>query len=661
LTFIYISAGQDQHGAEGIIERGHMKTKLFNKTPIQLAITGIIFSGLTSTIALANDAALDEMENIVVTANRTQQEKFLSLSATQVITKDDIVAFQPQNVTDLLDKVAGISVVNQGGAGQLSSVSMRGTNNGHTLVLVDGVRIGSATLGSTSFGAISVALIERIEVVKGPRAALWGSDAIGGVIQIFTKQHESGEGVISAGLGSNGLWKTDASIGLGDEDNSLTVTLSAEQSDGFTATKVEGNGYDVDEDGYDRLSFGAIGESKVNKEFSLHLASRWEQGGAEYDQSVQYYNADYAKANENEHENYFLRVAGQYQSGALFSELSLATSQDQGETFGNDIKKADSDEIKTQRDQLSFLSQYSFNDSTSITAGVDFYTEEVSTDTDKDAWTPGFQKWAVEERDVNAFYIQARHQLEAFLFEGAVRRDDIEGIDEESTYNASIGYQINDAWLVSVNRSTGFKAPSFNDLYWPGQGNAELAPESITSNEVLVRNQFSYDGIDGTIEVSFFDSEIDNLIAWAPNASGAWQPTNINQAEIQGIEFSLQATVGGFSHQLAVASIDAKDSNLDVQLARRPELTANYSLGYQWQDFTFNGALSYRDESPEKTKLDADVLDSYWLVDLSVSYQATEKLVFIGKVNNLFDEEYETAQNYVADGTNFLVTATYSF
>jgi len=638
-----------------------MKTKLFNKTPIQLAITGIILSGLTSTVALANDATADDMENIVVTANRTQQEQFLSLSATKVITKEDIVAFQPQNVTDLLDKVAGISVVNQGGAGQQSSVSMRGTNSGHTLVLVDGVRIGSATLGATSFSSISVALIERIEVVKGPRAALWGSDAIGGVIQIFTKQHESGEGVVSVGLGSNGLWKTDASIGLGDEKNSLTMTLSAEQSDGFTATKVDGNAYDVDEDGYERLSFGVIGQSKVNKEFSLHLTSRWEQGGAEYDQSVQYYNPDYAKADENEHENYFLRVAGQYQSGALFSELSLATSQDQGETFGNDIKKADSDEIKTQRDQLSFLSQYSFNDSTSITAGVDFYTEEVSTDTDKDAWTPGFQKWAVEERDVNAFYIQARHQLEAFLFEGAVRRDDIEGIDEESTYNASIGYQINDAWLVSVNRSTGFKAPSFNDLYWPGQGNAELAPESITSNEVLVRNQFSHDDIDGTIEVSFFDSEIDNLIAWAPNSTGAWQPTNINQAEIQGIEFSLQANVGDFSHQLAIASIDAKDANLDVQLARRPELTANYSLAYQWQDFTFNGVLSYRDDSPEKTKVDADTLDDYWLVDFSVSYQATEKLVFIGKVNNLFNEDYETAQNYVADGTNFLVTATYSF
>jgi vitamin B12 transporter len=638
-----------------------MKTKLFNKTPIQLAIAGIIFSSLTSSIAYAKDANADEMENIIITANRTQQEQFLTLSATQVITKEDIVAFQPQNVTDLLEKVAGISVVNQGGAGQASSVSMRGTSSGHTLVLVDGVRIGSATLGSTSFGGISVALIERIEVVKGPRAALWGSDAIGGVIQIFTKKQQLGEGVISAGLGSNGLWKTDASIGLGNDQHSLTLSASAEESDGFSATKIDGDAYDTDEDGYNRFSLAAVGESKINDEFSLHLASRWEQGGAEYDQSIQYYNPDNGSANESEYENYYLRVAGQYQSGALFTEVSLSTSQDQGETFGNDVKKSDSDEIKTQRDQFSALGQYSFSDATSITTGVDFYTEEVSTDTDKDAWTPGFQKWAVEERDVNAVFIQARHQLDAFLFEGAVRRDDIEDVDVEVTYNASVGYQINDSWLVSLNRSTGFKAPSFNDLYWPGSGNPDVKPESITSNEILIRNQFSSDGIDGSVEMSFFDSDIENLIAWSPNASGAWQPSNINQADIQGLELTLNATTGDFSHQLSIAAIDAKDAQLDVQLARRPEVTANYTLGYHWQEFTLNGVLSYRDESPEKTNADSDILDDYWLVNVSLSYQATNKLVFIGKVNNLFDEEYETAQNYVADGTNFLLTATYSF
>ena len=231
----------------------------------------------------------------------------------------------------------------------------------------------------------------------------------------------------------------------------------------------------------------------------------------------------------------------------------------------------------------------------------------------------------------------------------------------EATYNASVGYQINDTWLLSLNRSTGFKAPSFNDLYWPGSGNPDVKPESITSNEILIRNQFSHDGFDGSIEVSFFDSEIENLIAWAPDATGAWKPSNINQAEIQGFELTLNATDGNFSHQLALSSIDAKDSRLDVQLARRPELTANYMIGYQWEDYTLSGVFSYRDESPEDTKVDSDVLDDYWLVDLSLSYQATEKLSFIGKVNNLLDEEYETAQNYIADGTNFLVTATYSF
>jgi len=613
-------------------------------------LTSSILAAFTlNTNAVLAEDSIEVDEQILVTANRSYQEKFISLSAAQIIGEREIEILQPQSVTDLLDKVAGVSVVNNGGAGQSSSVMTRGTNSGHTLVLVDGVRIGSATLGSTSLGSMSIAQIDRIEVVKGPRAALWGSDAIGGVIQIFTKKLTSGEGVVSAGIGSNGLWKTEASVGLGNEEDNLTFTAAREKSDGFTATNSEDYG-NTDDDGYDRLTFGLTGQKTISQALTFHLASRWEEGGAEYDPT-------WGGADENEHENYHVRVAGQYQQDALFAEVALAKSQDQSAKFGGGVKKSDAEAITTVRDHFSLLSEYVVSENIAITGGFDWYNEQVSANYDLSAWSEGYQKWDETDRDVSAVFVQARHQAGSILAEAALRYDDVEGLDKETTYNVSLGYQLTDSWLLSASHATAFKAPSFNDLYWPGSGNPALKPESVISNEILLRNNFG----NGVIEVSLFNSEVDNLIAWAPNDLGAWQPSNINQAEITGAELSLEASFGDLTHQLSVSVISAKDTDKNIQLARRPELTGNYTLSYQWQDLTFNGVLSYRGESPETTNAEAEMLGSYWLADMSVNYQATDKLVVTGKVNNLFDEAYENAKNYEADGINYTLTATYSF
>ncbi|NQX98397.1 MAG: hypothetical protein HRT73_11045, partial [Flavobacteriales bacterium] len=219
----------------------------------------------------------------------------------------------------------------------------------------------------------------------------------------------AGDGVIGVGVGSHGLWKSNASIGLGNEVNSLTLNVSAEKSNGFSAQKIPGETYETDNDGYERYSFGLIGQSQFNDEFSMHLASRWEQGGAEYDPKYA------GTANENTHENYLVRVAGQYKTNSLFSEVSVATSQDQGATFGNGIAKKDSGEIKTTRDQIALLTQFNVNATTSVTAGFDWYNEKVSTNKDQVSWVDGFQSWNVGSRNVKAIYVQSRYQGEVLL------------------------------------------------------------------------------------------------------------------------------------------------------------------------------------------------------------------------------------------------------
>jgi vitamin B12 transporter len=341
-----------------------------------------------------------------------------------------------------------------------------------------------------------------------------------------------------------------------------------------------------DKDGYNRRAISAVGNSQFTDEISGQLVGRYEKGGAEYDTKWA------GSADENEYENYSAKLGSQYKSDAIYAEVNVATMKDQGGTFVSDDKANSLSEITTKRNQFGLLGQYMFSDDTSATAGFDWYKEKVSAG-DLDSWTPGNQSWSKDSRTTKAFYVLGRHQMNSFLFEGAVRRDDIQGLDAETTYNLSVGYQLNADWLVSASRGTGFKAPTFNDLYWPGSGNPLLKPEKVESNEVLVRGQLE----NADIEVSVYDSKIEDLIAWAPDASGAWRPMNINQADIQGLEFTGNYYIGDWSHNLAATYVKTEDKSTGKELLRRPKVSANYTLGYQVGVLTANATLRYRGES----------------------------------------------------------------
>ncbi len=620
---------------------------------------------LATSLAFANESdTLDD--HILVTANRTQQDGYLALSSNQVITREQIEQLQVVSVADILKTVAGIHVANQGDAGQLTSVYTRGTNSNHTLVLVDGVRVGSATLGRASFSAMSAQHIERIEIVKGPRAALWGSDAIGGVIQIFTKRYANGEGNISIGGGNNGFLQGAASLGFGNQQHQYTVNVSTESSDGFNAyTSDPNNPYDINEpdaDGYRRRTVSLTGSSELNAQLSLNIVGQWQSGNNDFDASYPDYPCwdDPSKAcpnyyaNKQQSENYHLKVSGLYHTDNASLELTAARSQDQAETYGNGIKKGDADRIETVRDQISVLGNYQFATETGVTIGADWYQESVSTNTDKVSWVPGFQSWDVDQRTVNALFVQGRHQVSAWLFEAAARYDSIENIDNEVTYNASVGYQFSDAWLVSVNSGSGFKAPTFNDLYWPGSGNPELHSENSTTHEILLRRNAEH----SVLEVSVYDSDVDDLIAWSPDASGSWKPSNINQASMQGVDLSYSANVGDFDYQLALAYVDTEDKSTGDALLRRPKFTADYQLNYHWQDWQFGTVVSYRDKSKDSGGVD---LDSYWLVDLMSTYQINQHFSVAAKVVNAFNRRYQSALNYRADETSYRVSLSYAF
>lgn len=632
----------------------------------------LLTSSILATFTLLNtstahaETRVEIDEHILVTANRSQQEQFTALSANQIITKDDIARMQVVSVTDLLQSVAGINITNQGDAGQQSSVYTRGTNSNHTLILVDGVRIGSATLGTTSFANMSVQQIERIEVVKGPRAALYGSDAIGGVIQIFTKKFANGEGDVTAGIGSNGLYQGAASLGFGTEAHQYTVNVSTEDADGFNAyTSDPDDPYDInepDEDGYSRQSISVVGTNQITDELAINLVGRFEENTSDYDASYPdtpcwgdpSSSCPSFYPNQSASENYHLKMNSVYAVDDFSVEFSFAKSQDKATTYGNGIEKNEGNAIATDRDQASVVAHYSLAEKIGVTAGLDWYQESVSASGDLDPWTPNVQSWVEEERIVQAVFVQANHQVESFLFEGAIRYDDIENVGNETTYNLSAGYQLADNLLISLNTGTGFKAATFNDLYWPGSGNAALRPESSKTHEVLVRHR----GDNSLVELSIYDTEVEELIAWSPNATGMWQPANINQASMSGVDASFEFTQGDFDYQVALAYVDTEDKSTGDELLRRPKFTIDYSINYHLDEWQFGAVARFRDKAADSNNSE---LDDYWLIDLSSSYQVTEQFTLSAKVANLFDKQSQSALNYKADGTNYRISASYSF
>ncbi|NTS77765.1 TonB-dependent receptor [Catenovulum sp. SM1970] len=624
------------------------------KTTITLAaataINAFTLSAAQATEQANNQANTENgipLERILVTANRTQEDSFLALSSHEVITAADIERLQPQNITEILDDVAGVSVASQGGGGQSSSVFMRGTNSNHVLILVDGQRISSGTLGTANYAAISPAQIERIEVVKGPRAALWGSDAIGGVIQIFTKQYKAGEGVVSATLGSNGYWQAQAAVGLGNSDHNVTLSASVEESDGFD---VQDSDAKNDDDGYDRQAFVLNANSQLTDTFALGFIANYSQGGAEYDAS---------RADENEFENYSTKLITTYNSGYLFVEASVGRTQDHSEAFGNGQAKKDATIYETARDSASLIADYQFSEATSVSAGADWYSEDISEST---------SSFSEEERDTAAFFVSARHDVNNFMLEAATRYDDVDGIDSETTYNASLGYRFEDTWVVSFNHGTGFKAPSFNDLYYPEQwgyrGNQDLMPETSTTNEILIRNALD----NAVLEVAIFQTDVENLISWTGQVvegDTTWtQPVNVSEAEMKGIELTARITQEDWTYQAYVAYIKSEDAKTGDDLARRPELTANYSVSYALDAFTFDAKLSYRDDSISEYTWSTNEpveVDSFWTLDLGVNYLITDDWNVSLRGFNVSDEDTITVTGYNDEGAAFRLSTRYQF
>lgn len=604
-----------------------------------------------ASYSYAQEVSADE--TMVVTANRFEQSIKDVISPITIVTKEELELSQVKSLPEALRSLPGVQV-NSVGFGQYSSVYVRGSSSRHLLVLINGVRIGSSTAGEANFSQIPLTGVERIEFIRGARAALYGSDAISGVINIVTNYQGESITEVTGGMGSHGYYEAgvNAAGGLNESTwGKVSVSVNGDSGAVSARASTDTTPFEDDKDGYDKASVVAEIGHQVNDALQLSLQGYYHKGNSEYDKT----NFDFGSFTnviqpnaESESTLYNFAGKAKYLNGSYFSELTLAVNADKG-LDSNDLE--DDSRFESERNVATWLHSYQLTNDFTFAGGLEWNEEKVST-------TEG--TYIQESRDNKAVFLTANYVVEQFATEASVRTDDNESYGRSNTWQLGAAYNLSDEIKATANVGTGFKAPTFNDLYYPNAGNPNLQPEESFGYEL------GFHGYHDSVEwqVTGYKSEIDQLIAWAPvdpnNTAGDWIPSNVNKAEMDGIESSITFYLDNVSNTFGYDYVDATDSSTGKQLIRRSKHVARWNLGYQLNAWQLDATAVYRGKSYEDAD-NTNELEAFTLVDFAASYTFSEQLTVRGRIHNAFDEEYTTQGTYNTMGRSYYLNATYAF
>lgn len=607
---------------------------MYHKSKLGLALS----LALSSSFVAANttDAQTQhDIETIVVTANKLEQSIDQTLASVQVIDRAQIEQLNVRDVLSVLETQAGIQVNRNGGQGQNASLFVRGLESRYSLILIDGVRVGSATLGYKSLSTLPLNSVERIEVVKGSRAAQYGSDALAGVINIITRQSQGHS--IALTTGSNSYASLEGTSRFTTEYVDIALNAGYERTEGFDVLENDATNFaDPDKDGYDNLNLGLNLTHNNELLGRLGFIAQYSTGEVEFDNYYDYQESTLDKA---EYENYHVNANWFKQLGDFSHKVDVAFSQDQDDTFGT----KPTSRFATERVQLDYLSTYQLSEQIDFNGGLNWHQDKIDTTSSYDE----------KSRNAYAAFVGAYYDDGNFLANVAVRHDDYDEVGAEQTYNIAGGIYLHQDAVLRVSQSSGFKAPTFNDLYYPGSGNPELEAETSINRELGLRIDF--DSL--SVDVAAFRNELTNKIAWAPAPTAdnpyRWSPFNIAEARYEGVELTTNFAFYGFDNTLNVSYIDAqKVDNSPTALEKYSDLpfvakeNVRYSIAKQWHDLDINLSVAYQSEQKSTliTKIPSRIV---W--DLAANYQIQQQLTVSARIENLFDKEYIPSQGYGVD------------
>ena len=598
---------------------------------------------LCGSYSLSLHAADDTAEPVIVTATRTAQTADETLAAVTVITRKDIERQQAITVADLLRGTPGVSVANSGGLGKGTSVFLRGTESDHVVVLIDGVKVGSTTSGTTAFEDISVDQIERIEIVRGPRSSLYGSEAIGGVIQIFTRK---GGGAVtprfSLGAGSHGTYTGAAGVSGGGERGWYNVNVSGLSSDGFDACRGKPSPNPAG-----CFTTESDDDPNSNRSGAVRAGYRF-QSGVEIDVRALHgvgsnnYDGTIFSGNKSKFLQDTLGATFQASPSASWHMvLGAGRNMDKSDIFFNGVF---TDRYNSTRDTVSFQNNITLSARQLFSVGVDYQKDQ----TGNTAYT------APDRRNVGVF-IQQQSTFGSQDVQIAVRGDDNEQFGRYTTGSLAWGYNISRELRLIASYGTAFKAPSFNELYFPFYGNPALGPEESESYELGLRGKTSW----GQWALSAYQTNVDNLIAYDDTILTA---ANIEAARLRGLEATASTQVGGWTVASSLTILDPENrssgANDGKVLPRRVQEVFRLDIDQSFGKLRLGGTFFTEGRRYDNIANTVELL-GYSTVDLRLAYAFAKNWTLGGRIANLFDASYETAAYFNQDGRNIFITLSY--
>ncbi len=579
-------------------------------------------------------------DTMVVTASRFEQPVSTVLAPISVLTRSDLEELQAKSLVDALKTLPGVEIGQNGGRGQNASIFLRGTESNHVLVLVDGVRLPRTMMGSVDFNMLPLSSVERIEVVRGSGATVYGSDAIGGVINIITRNNVESKR-FGLGAGSDGFVQANAGV-----TTQVSDSVSLQLAGGFEKT----DGYNVHpeyaapgtEHGFESKNLSARVGIKSTENVTSNVIARWFQNDVDYD--------GFGSKKRSWIENTTFGADTGIRAGNSNTLLRIEVGEQSNYDYFDGASKTDADlTSKIRQVYGSVATRFQVSEDVALTGGLDSSWEKylkgnfISVENIVDN----------PRQNIGAFVLANWNVSDSVLLEGSLRHDENDQFGGNGTGLIALGWSISSDYRVFSSYGTAFKAPGFDSLYGTG-GNTTLKPEESENLEI---------GVEGTTynvgwSANGYITKIDNLIMY----TGSW-PTgtneNIEEAEIRGVELMANFDIGPVYNQVSLDLKDPKDVSKDEQLARRAKQVAKWRTSVWVKDVLLGTQYQYQSERLDFSG--GDILGSYSLWDFTAQYDVNSHVTLRGKVANVFDKEYETAGGYPALERSFYVNLDFVF